>query len=100
VRFQVRDASAADADLRNSLEAFRAACDPPSVDGALVFSCNGRGAHLFGTADHDPELVRSLLVDHGVAGCFAAGEIGPVAGHNFVHAFTASILAFGSTSSS
>jgi small ligand-binding sensory domain FIST len=39
--------------------------------------------------------VRSDLVESGVAGCFAAGEIGPVAGRNFVHGFTASILAFG-----
>jgi small ligand-binding sensory domain FIST len=39
-----------------------------------------------------------VLVGSGVAGCFAAGEIGPVGGRNFVHGFTASILAFGSTS--
>jgi small ligand-binding sensory domain FIST len=30
-----------------------------------------------------------------VAGFFAAGEIGPVAGRNFMHAFTASMLVFG-----
>jgi small ligand-binding sensory domain FIST len=96
VRFQVRDASAADADLRETLESFRATFAPGPVEGALLFSCNGRGAHLFGTADHDPQLVRSELAEHGVAGCFAAGEIGPVGGRNFVHGFTASILAFGS----
>lgn len=92
VRFQVRDASAADADLAELLNRF----DLGPVEGALLFSCNGRGAHLFGTADHDPQLVQSELADRGVAGCFAAGEIGPVAGRNFVHGFTASILAFGS----
>jgi small ligand-binding sensory domain FIST len=95
VRFQVRDAAAADADLRELLEGFRLAPGVDRVEGALLFSCNGRGAHLFGTADHDPQLVRSGLVAHGVAGCFAAGEIGPVGGRNFVHGFTASILAFG-----
>ncbi|HWB67700.1 MAG TPA: FIST N-terminal domain-containing protein [Mycobacteriales bacterium] len=96
VRFQVRDAVAADADLRATLDAFR---DRRSrdVQGALLFSCNGRGAGLFGTPDHDPEVVRSQLVGSGVAGCFAAGEIGPVAGRNFVHGFTASILAFSAT---
>jgi len=29
-----------------------------------------------------------------VAGFFAAGEVGPVGGHNHVHGFTASILVF------
>jgi small ligand-binding sensory domain FIST len=95
VRFQVRDATAADTDLRETLAGFRALPGSPRVEGALLFSCNGRGAHLFGTADHDPQLVRSGLVASGVAGCFAAGEIGPVGGRNFVHGFTASILAFG-----
>jgi small ligand-binding sensory domain FIST len=96
VRFQVRDASAADADLRETLETFRTSYGSESVDGALLFSCNGRGASLFGSADHDPELVQTVLAGSGVAGCFAAGEIGPVGGRNFVHGFTASILAFGS----
>jgi small ligand-binding sensory domain FIST len=98
VRFQVRDASAADTDLRETLETFRAAYGPEPIEGALLFSCNGRGAHLFGTADHDPEMVRTMLTGAAVAGCFAAGEIGPVGGRNFVHGFTASILAFGSPS--
>lgn len=95
VRLQVRDADAAHQDLIEALRRFRetAAIDP--VAGALLFSCNGRGAHLFTTADHDPVTVRDGLGVAGVAGCFAAGEIGPVAGRNFVHGFTASILAFG-----
>jgi small ligand-binding sensory domain FIST len=96
VRLQVRDAAAADADLREVLEKFRADPTVGPVEGALLFSCNGRGAHLFGSADHDPELVTATLDTAGVAGCFAAGEIGPVGGRNFVHGFTASILAFGS----
>ena len=94
VRFQVRDAEAADSDLRAVLSDFR---DNPllgRVEGALLFSCNGRGASLFGSADHDPMVVREGLADSGVAGFFAAGEIGPVGGRNFVHGFTASMLAF------
>jgi small ligand-binding sensory domain FIST len=97
VRFQVRDAAAAGHDLREALEGFRLSTAPDQTEGALLFSCNGRGAQLFGTADHDPLLVREVLAPIGVAGCFAAGEIGPVAGRNFVHGFTASILAFGPT---
>jgi small ligand-binding sensory domain FIST len=95
VRFQVRDAAAADQDLREALDTFRGEAAPLGVSGALLFSCNGRGAQLFGSADHDPRLLREGLTPSGVAGCFAAGEIGPVAGRNFVHGFTASILAFG-----
>jgi small ligand-binding sensory domain FIST len=92
VRFQVRDAAAAHEDLEELLARFRA--DGP-VDGALLFSCNGRGTALFPHADHDVLAVRKGLGITGVAGFFAAGEIGPVAGRNHLHGFTASILAFG-----
>ena len=61
--------------------------------GALLFCCTGRGAGLFGTADHDVLAVRDGLRAAGVAGFFAAGEIGPVAGRSHLHGFTASVLA-------
>jgi len=96
VRFQLRDASAADDDLRTSLERFRRSSSLDTVEGALLFSCNGRGAQLFTSADHDVAMVRDRLGVDGVAGFFAAGEIGPVGGRNHVHGLTASILAFGS----
>jgi small ligand-binding sensory domain FIST len=98
VRLQVRDADAADADLRALLAGYRRDTRDAPAGGALVFSCNGRGAHLFGAshggADHDPALVRSELAALGVAGFFAGGELGPVAGRNHLHGFTASVLAF------
>jgi small ligand-binding sensory domain FIST len=98
VRLQVRDADAADADLRALLAGYRRETRDAPAGGALLFSCNGRGAHLFGSAhggaDHDPSLVRSELAALGVAGFFAGGEIGPVAGVNHLHGFTASVLAF------
>ena len=98
VRLQVRDADAADAGLRALLAGHRARTADAPVGGALLFTCNGRGAHLFGTAyggaDHDPALVRRELAAQGVAGFFAGGELGPVAGRNHLHGFTASLLAF------
>lgn len=98
VRLQVRDAEAADADLRALLAAYRRRTRDAPAGGALLFSCNGRGSHLFGPshggADHDPALVRSELAALGVAGFFAGGELGPVAGRNHLHGFTASVLAF------
>ncbi|MDQ3760830.1 MAG: FIST C-terminal domain-containing protein [Actinomycetota bacterium] len=97
VRFQVRDASAADEDLKELFTRFRAEAGP--VGGALLFSCNGRGRTMFPSADHDVQAVRAGLNTTGVAGFFAAGEIGPVAGRNHLHGFTASILVFGAGSS-
>jgi len=98
VRLQVRDADAADADLRAHLAAHRRASGDAPVGGALLFSCNGRGAHLFGGpyggADHDAAVVRAELAAVGVAGFFAGGELGPVGGRNHLHGFTASLLAF------
>jgi small ligand-binding sensory domain FIST len=96
VQFQLRDAAAADDDLRTGLRRFRESSGMDSVEGALLVSCNGRGRALFGDADHDVRLVREGLAADGVAGFFAAGEIGPVGGRNHVHGLTASLLVFGS----
>jgi len=93
VQFQVRDAESAREDLRVVLERERS-MRPSDVVGALLFSCNGRGSALFGQPDHDVNAVRRAFGDVPVAGFFAAGEIGPVAGKNFLHGFTASILLF------
>jgi small ligand-binding sensory domain FIST len=93
VRFQVRDAATADEDLYELLGSYLA--QGGRADGALLFSCNGRGSTMFGTADHDALALRDTLGPIGVAGFFAAGEVGPVAGHNHVHGFTASMLVFG-----
>ena len=90
VQFQVRDAESAREDLRAMLEPERAS----PVAGALLFSCNGRGQGLFGQPDHDVGAVSRAFGEIPVAGFFAAGELGPVAGRNFVHGFTASILLF------
>ncbi len=93
VRFQVRDATAAHDELTEVLTRFRT--DVGTARGALLFSCNGRGASMFGTADHDAKLVGAGLDVPALAGFFAGGEIGPVGGRNHLHGFTASILAFG-----
>jgi small ligand-binding sensory domain FIST len=92
VRFQVRDAETATEDLQAVLDAHQERFG--RVDGALLFSCNGRGSAMFGDAGHDAAAVRQALGPIGVAGFFAAGEVGPVGGHNHVHGFTASILVF------
>ena len=93
VQFQVRDAAGADKDLRLALE--RAAAQLPGrAAGALLFTCNGRGRRMFGVADHDASTIEELLGGIPLAGFFAAGEIGPIAGRNALHGFTASMALF------
>ena len=87
VQFHVRDADAADEDLRALLAGARARA-------ALVFTCNGRGRSLFGEPDHDAGVVGELLGPIPLAGMFCAGEIGPIGGQNFLHGFTASLALF------
>jgi small ligand-binding sensory domain FIST len=67
---------------------------PRQADGALLFTCNGRGSRLFTTPNHDAGVVDEELDDPPVAGFFAAGELGPVGGRNFMHGFTASLGLF------
>lgn len=86
VQFQVRDATTADEELRALLSGVDAA-------GALLFTCNGRGSHLFDEPNHDAEVVAGVAAGQA-AGMFCAGEIGPVGGRAFVHGFTASVLLF------
>jgi small ligand-binding sensory domain FIST len=87
VQFQVRDADAADDDLRALLAGV-------SGDAALVFTCNGRGRRLFGEPDHDARAVQAAVAPGAVAGMFCAGEIGPVGARSYLHGFTASIVVF------
>jgi small ligand-binding sensory domain FIST len=84
VRFHLRDAEAAHRELVTLLEGRQA-------EAALMFTCNGRGTRLFDDAHHDARMLQRSVGPIPVAGFFAAGEIGPVGGYNFVHAFTASM---------
>ena len=82
VQFHVRDSETAHEDLVESLTGRDAA-------GALLFTCNGRGTHMFREPHHDASTASEAL-DVPLAGMFCAGEIGPVAGRPFLHGFTAS----------
>ena len=91
LRFHVRDAATADDDLRSALQA---ALPRRHAAGALLFTCNGRGTHLFDEPDHDATVVAEALGSESLAGFFAAGEIGPVGGRAFVHGYTATLAVF------
>jgi small ligand-binding sensory domain FIST len=84
-QFQVRDHISADLDLRRMVGG-------RTAEAALVFTCNGRGTHLFPEPHHDASVVSESLDGAPVAGMFCAGELGPIGNHNFMHGFTASIV--------
>ncbi|HEY3116818.1 MAG TPA: FIST N-terminal domain-containing protein, partial [Chloroflexota bacterium] len=94
LQFQIRDADAADEDLRRQLAAAREHLGTTEVPGALLCTCNGRGVGLFGTADHDAKAVAESLGTVPLAGFFCNGEIGPVGGKVYLHGFTASLALF------
>jgi len=93
VQFHLRDAQSASHELQNLL-----AADPADHDrgpqGALMFSCCGRGERLFGKRHHDASALAERFGNIPVAGIFAQGEIGPVGGRNFLHSYTASMAIF------
>lgn len=92
IQFHVRDAETADEDLRQLVSAELAG--RPKPQAALLFSCNGRGSRLFPEPHHDASTIRELCGEIPLAGFFAAGELGPIAGKNHIHGFTASVALF------
>jgi small ligand-binding sensory domain FIST len=94
VRLHVRDAASATRDLRAALGLRRTALGGAPPSGALVFTCTGRGRGMFGVPDHDAALLADGLAGAPFAGFFAAGEIGPVDGANFLHTFTTTVALF------
>lgn len=91
VQFHLRDAVTAEEDLEMML-APQLLFDSPS--GALLFSCNGRGTHLYSHPNGDISIIQNVLGDIDLAGFFCAGEIGPISGKNFLHGHTASLVLF------
>jgi small ligand-binding sensory domain FIST len=96
VQFHVRDAKSSEDDLaalldRSALtEGAAGAAGGATTSAALLFSCLGRGAGLYGAPDHDSEAFRRRFGPVPVGGFFCSGEIGPVRGRTFVHGYTSS----------
>jgi small ligand-binding sensory domain FIST len=95
VQFQVRDARTSAEDLEERLARYRDMPGPGGDPcGALLFSCLGRGAGFYGTADHDTEAFRRHLGALPLGGFFCNGEIGPVEQRSFLHSYTSSFGIF------
>jgi small ligand-binding sensory domain FIST len=94
VQFQVRDGKTADEDLRHLLDEQKRRVVKTPPCGMVLFSCLGRGAGMYGVADHDISLLQQYFGPVPTAGFFCNGEIGPVGEHAFVHGFTSVIGLF------
>ena len=94
VQFHVRDASAADDDLRAMLDRYAGSLNGAVPASALLFTCLGRGQYLFGSPDHDTGLFREMVAPVPLAGFFCNGEIGPVGDTTFLHGYTSSFAVF------
>jgi small ligand-binding sensory domain FIST len=94
LQFHLRDARTAAEDLAACLDRYRSESGADRPAGAVLFSCLGRGAQLFGRPNHDSDLFRERIGQVPVGGFFCNGEIGPVGGTTFVHGYTSSFGLF------
>ncbi|MCC6764725.1 MAG: FIST C-terminal domain-containing protein [Deltaproteobacteria bacterium] len=93
VQFHLRDAATSAHDLDAVLARYG---ERPHgrPTGALIFSCLGRGAQLYGTPDHDTRTFQRHLGRVPLGGFFCNGEIGPVHGRTFLHGYTSAFGVF------
>ncbi len=91
VQFHLRDAETSHQDLKHVLQRYsnrKSTPETPGSKGVLLFSCAGRGTHLYGKSNHDSTLFGQMVGDWPISGFFCNGEIGPVGKSTFVHGYT------------
>lgn len=94
VQFHLRDRNTSAEDLTELLDGFCANRPAHTAEGALLFSCLGRGDYLYGEPDHDCKLFRRRVGDLPIGGFFCNGEIGPVGGTTYLHGYTSCFAVF------
>ena len=95
VRFHLRDAKTSAEDLHAMLTGYENTLPRrEDLSGALLFSCLGRGEHLYGEPNFDSSVFEQHLGALPVGGFFCNGEIGPVGGETFLHGYTSSFGLF------
>ena len=94
VQFHLRDAQTSTDDLIQVLERYAVDNRENQAQGALLFSCLGRGQYLYGRPNHDTEVFQNKLGSVPIGGFFCNGEIGPIGETNFLHGYTASLALF------
>ncbi|MBI3548663.1 MAG: FIST C-terminal domain-containing protein [Elusimicrobia bacterium] len=88
VQFHLRDKRTSAEDLRQRLEQYAGSKPLTQPRGALLFSCLGRGEHLYGVANHDTDAFLKSVGQLPISGFFSNGEIGPVGGATYLHGYT------------
>jgi small ligand-binding sensory domain FIST len=91
IQFHIRDAQSAQDDFKMMLSAQKVHGD---AQGAILFSCTGRGEHLFDQPHADVSMVYDALGSTPLTGFFCAGEIGPIGDHSYIHSHTACLAVF------
>ena len=94
VQFHVRDAESSRHDLEELLVQHTRSRPVDLTEGAVMFSCLGRGHRFFGEPDHDCSMTTRYLGGVAIGGFFCAGEIGPVHGQSWLHGYTSAIGIF------
>jgi small ligand-binding sensory domain FIST len=100
VQFHLRDAMTSAEDLASLLTRYAGEERGSSNEGALLFSCLGRGQYLYGRPDHDTDMFRDKVGSIPLGGFFCNGEIGQVGGTTFLHGYTSSFGIFRPTENS
>ena len=94
VRFHVRDRIASAQDIETTLRSCIGQADYTRPEGALLFSCLGRGENLYGVGGHDTNCFRETMGEVPLGGFFCNGEIGPVGGTTHIHGYTSAFGLF------
>ena len=94
VQFHLRDARTSAEDLNGCLARYAASERSSAPEGALLFSCLGRGEQLYGEPEHDSRVFRQHLGTVPLGGFFCNGEIGPVHDRTYLHGYTSSFGIF------
>ena len=94
VQFHLRDKQMSAEDLDVMLTRYLKQGNAENAEGALLFSCLGRGKHLYGKANHDTDMFLGKLGKIPLGGFFCNGEIGPVGNTTFLHGYTSSFGIF------
>lgn len=94
VQFHLRDKVTSSEDLKKMLSRYQSKEGWQESKGALLFSCLGRGEHLYGESNHDSDMFKTEMGDIPLGGFFCNGEIGPVGQTTFLHGYTSSFGIF------
>jgi small ligand-binding sensory domain FIST len=96
VQFHLRDKHTSALDLAAVLRRGKKQRLPSAAEprGALLFSCLGRGRHLYGEEGHDSRVFAEVVGPVALGGFFCNGEIGPVQGTTYLHGYTSSFAMF------